>query len=305
MAAMSVTFLGTGASWPTAKRGLSSIAVKRGGEVILLDCGEGTQRQLQRSDISYQQITQVYLSHFHGDHCFGVPGLLKTMALNDRTKPLWVYGPKGLERMVGAWRRMGGWSKEFEIHIGVLQGGDVVEREGYRVEVHEGDHRSLNLIYAIQEPDRPGRFDKPRALALGVPEGPLFGRLQKGESVTLPDGGTVSPDDVLGPSRQGRRIAFSGDTQPCLGLLEAARDADLFICEATFTKDLVERAREVKHMCAQEAAAVAAKAKAHRLVLTHISPRYKDATPVLEEARAVVPDALLAEDLMTVEVPFR
>jgi len=302
---LSVTFLGTGASWPTAERGLSCVAVKRSGEVVLFDCGEGTQRQIQRSGLSYQQVTRIFLTHFHGDHCFGVPGLIKTMALNERIGPLWIYGPRGLLRMADAWRRMGGWTQQFPVHVQELEPGGSVACDGYEVEVHAGDHRITNLVYALQEPDRPGKFDKPRALELGVPEGPLFGRLQRGESVQLRDGRTVEPGMVLGAPRPGRRIVYSGDTQPCLGLLEAARDADLFVCEATFTKDLVERAREVRHMCAEEAAAIALKAGARRLALTHISPRYKDAAPVVEEARAVYADAFVVQDFDEVEVPLR
>lgn len=302
---MSVTFLGTGASWPTAERGLSCIAIKRGGEVVLFDCGEGTQRQIQKSGLSYQQVSQIYLTHFHGDHCFGVPGLIKTMALNERDRPLEIYGPRGLHRMADAWRQLGGWSQQFPIHVKELEPGDVVPRDGYDVLAAAGDHSVRNLVYTLQERQRPGRFDKPKALSMGVPEGPLFGRLQRGQEVTLDEGRTITPDDVLGPARPGRRVVFSGDTQPCLGLLEAAKDADLLICEATFTADLRDRAREVKHMCADEAAGIAHKAGARALVLTHISPRYKDPAQVLDEASAVFPATTIAEDLMTVEVPLR
>lgn len=303
-AQMSVTFLGTGASWPTAQRGPSALALKRGGEVLLFDCGEGTQRQLQKSELSYQQISQIWLSHYHGDHCFGVPGLVKTMALNERDRPLHLYGPKGLRRMVDAWRQMGGWTKQFPIKVQEVAPGDRIEKDGYTVEVHQGDHSVANVSFALQEPDRPGRFDKPKALKMGIPEGRMFGQLQRGQAVTLEDGRIIEPSEILGPSRPGRRVVYSGDTQPCLGILEAAKDADLFVCEASFTQDLVERAREVKHMCAGEAAAIAKKADVKKLVLTHISPRYKDSTPVLEEAVAVFDNTTIAEDLMTIEVPF-
>lgn len=302
---LEVTFLGTGASWPTAERGSSAIAVKRGAEILLWDCGEGTQRQIQKSGLSYQQITQIWLSHYHGDHCYGVPGLLKTMAINERDRPLWVYGPPGLLKMVEAWRMLRGWPKEFPIHVQEVQPGDVIQREGYAVHVYAGDHGIQNLAFALQEPSRAGFFDKPKALSLGIPEGPLFGKLQRGETVTTRDGRTFTPEQVLGPARPGRRVAYSGDTQPCLGVMEAALGADLFICEATFTHDLVEKAREVRHMTAREAAGIALKARSHELVLTHISPRHRDSSPVLEEAKAIFPNVTVADDFTHVVVEVR
>lgn len=302
---MTVTFLGTGASWPTAERGLSCVALKRGGEIVLFDCGEGSQRQLQKSELSYQQVSQIYLSHYHGDHCFGVPGLVKTMALNERDRPLAIFGPKGLRRMVEAWKNMGGWTNQFPITVSEIEPGDAIERDGYTVHVYQGDHSVRNLCFALQEPERPGRFDKPKALGMGIPEGPMFGRLQKGITVTLEDGRIIPSSDVLGPSRPGRRVAYSGDTQPCLGVMEAAKDADLFICEASFTSELRQRAREVKHMCADEAAGIAAKATVRKLVLTHISPRYKDANEIRDEAAAIFPNVEVAADLWGLEVPFQ
>jgi ribonuclease Z len=304
MAEMSVTFLGTGASWPTRRRGMSAIAVKRGSEIVLVDCGEGTQRQIQHSGLSYQQISKILLTHYHGDHCYGIPGLLKTMALNERDKPLDLVGPKGLQRMVDAWRQMGGWTKDFPINVREVEAGDVLEYEGYTIECHKGDHSVHNLCYALQEPDRPGKFDKPKALEMGIPEGKMFGQLQKGQAVTLGDGRTIEPSDILGTPRPGRRIAFSGDTQPCAGLLHAAAGATLFVCEASFTRDLIDKARDVKHMCAFEAASVAKDARVSKLILTHISPRYKDPAEVLDEAKEIFEAVEVAEDLFSVIVPY-
>ncbi len=283
---------------------MSAIAIKRGSEVILMDCGEGTQRQIQHSPISYQQITKILLTHYHGDHCYGVPGLVKTMALNERDKPLDIVGPKGLRKMVDAWRQMGGWTRGFPINIREVEPGDVLEYDGYTIECHQGDHSVHNIAFALQEPDRPGKFDKPKALDMGIPEGRMFGQLQRGQSVTLDDGRTIEPSEVLGEPRPGRRVVFSGDTQPCAGILQAAAGATLFICEASFTKDLIDKAREVKHMCAFEAASIAKDAKVKKLMLTHISPRYKDSAEVLGEATEVFPATEVAEDLLTVTVPY-
>lgn len=304
MTNLDVTFLGTGASWPTAQRGMSALAIKRGGETLLFDCGEGTQRQLQQSDVSYQNITKIFLSHYHGDHCYGIPGLVKTMALNERDKPLEIYGPQGLRRMVEAWRMMGGWTRNYPIQVREVAAGDVLDFDGYTIECHQGDHSVANLAFALQEKDRPGKFDKPKALAMGIPEGRMFGQLQRGQSVTLDDGRVVEPSEILGTPRPGRRIVFSGDTQPCAGILQAAVGADLFICEASFTRDLIDRAREVKHMCAFEAASIAKDARVRRLALTHISPRYKDPAEVLGEATEIFPETFVAEDLMQVNVPY-
>jgi ribonuclease Z len=301
---MEVTFLGTGASWPTKERGMSALIIKRGGDAVLFDCGEGTQRQLQHSDVSYQAINQVYLTHYHGDHCYGLPGLIKTMALNEREKPLDLYGPKGLLKMVDAWKRMGGWTHKFPINVLELAAGDVIDRSDYTITAYQGDHSVSNLAFALQEPDRPGKFDKPKALELGVKPGPSFGKLQKGIAVELEDGTTITPEQILGPGRPGRRVVFSGDSQPCQGLLDAAKDACVFICEASFTKDLIERAREVKHMCAFEAAGIAAGTGVWKLILTHISPRYKDPNEVLDEAKYIFENTEIAADLWSFTVPY-
>lgn len=301
---LTVTFLGTGGSMPTPLRNPSALTIQRGGDVLLVDCGEGTQRQLMQSPVRFQAITAIFLSHYHGDHCFGVPGLLKTMALNERKTPLTLYGPKGLQRMVDGFRKIGGWPKEYPIHVDELEPGDTREWAGTTLRVFQGDHSVNNLILRLEEPLRPGKFDRPKAEALGVGPGPMFGKLQRGESVALADGTKITPEMVMGPARKARIVTVSGDTQPCADLVDAARDADLFICEASFLQEEEERAREVQHMCAAEVAQAATEAGVKRVVLTHITPRYKDAEPILLEAQAGFTNCVLAEDLLVLDVPL-
>jgi ribonuclease Z len=300
----SITFLGTSAAWPTAFRNVAATAIKWGGEVLLFDCGEGTQRQFQRSDLSYMSVSKVFITHLHGDHHYGLPGLLKTMALNERTEPLEVYGPPGLAELMGIYDRIAPVRAQFQIHVKELRHGDVVKGEAYTVHAAKLDHRVFNLGYAFVEPDRPGRFDKPKALELGVPEGPLFRQLQMGRDVTTPKGQKVRSADIIGPPRKGRRIVITGDTGPCQNLVDLATSADILIAEATYCQDMAEKAVEFGHMTAADAAKTASQARVGRLILTHVSARYTDTAMHLEEARAHFPGTEVAKDLMTVEVPL-
>ncbi|HDO19276.1 MAG TPA: ribonuclease Z, partial [Thermoplasmatales archaeon] len=232
-----IIFLGTGGSWPTAKRNVSAIAVKRGGEIILFDCGEGTQRQIQKSNISYMQITKIFITHFHGDHFLGLPGLIQTMQLNDRANPLHIYGPKGTERIVDTIKTLGYFKPAYPIYGMDLKDGDVIECDGYKIRAFRVNHTVPTLGYVLEENERPGRFDKKRALELGIPEGPLFGRLQRGREVKLDDGRVIKPSMVMGPPRPGRKIVYSGDTRPCDKLKEISRNADVLIHDATFASE--------------------------------------------------------------------
>ena len=301
---LSITFLGTGAACPTVDRNVAGLAVQREGETILFDCGEGTQRQMMRYGVGFS-FTEVFFTHFHADHMLGITGLLRTMGLQDRTAPVTLYGPRGAQRILGAAMSLGIERNRFPVEVVEIQAGDRLRRDEYDIVVFETDHRPDTVGYALAEHTRLGRFHLERARELGVPEGPLWGRLHKGETVTLDDGRTVRPADLVGAPRRGRTVVYSGDTRPNLPLLEAARGADLLIHEATFGGDEAERAIETRHSTASEAARVALEAGVRRLVLTHISPRYtRDAPELLAEARAVFPETTIARDGMTVEVPF-
>jgi ribonuclease Z len=301
---LSVTFLGTGAACPTVDRNVAALAVQREGETILFDCGEGTQRQMMRYGVGFS-FTEVFFTHFHADHMLGITGLLRTMGLQDRTAPVTLYGPRGAQRILGAAMSLGIERNKFPVEVVEIRAGDRLRRDEYDIVVFETQHRADTVGYALAEHTRLGRFHPERARELGVPEGPLWGRLHKGETVTLDDGRTVSPPDLVGAPRRGRTLVYSGDTRPHLALLEAARGADLLIHEATFGGDEAERAVETGHSTAAEAARVALEAGVRRLVLTHISPRYtRDAPELLAEARAVFPETMVARDGMTVEVPF-
>jgi len=301
---LSVTFLGTGAACPTVDRNVAALAVQREGETILFDCGEGTQRQMMRYGVGFS-FTEVFFTHFHADHMLGITGLLRTMGLQDRTAPVTLYGPRGAERILGAAMSLGIERNKFPVEVVEIRAGERLRRDEYDIVVFETQHRADTVGYALAEHTRLGRFHPERARELGVPEGPLWGRLHKGETVTLDDGRTVSPPDLVGAPRRGRTLVYSGDTRPHLALLEVARGADLLIHEATFGGDEAERAVETGHSTAAEAARVALEAGVRRLVLTHISPRYtRDAPELLAEARAVFPETLIARDGMTVEVPF-
>ncbi len=301
---LSVHFLGTGGSWPSADRNVAATAIKRGGDVLLFDCGEGTQRQFQRGDLSYQAVSKVFISHLHGDHVYGLPGLFKTMQLNDRTEPLRIYGPRGVKDLMQVYDRIANVHDQYPISVHEMTDGAQAEFDGFKVEARRMNHSAYNLAYALQEEARPGRFDKPKALNLGVPEGPLFRKLQMGEAVQLKDGRSVSPQMVLGPPRPGRRVVVTGDTGPCEALVSFSSGAALLISEATFCSDMADRAAEYGHMTAAWAAEMAKRAGVGRLVLTHISPRYTDERQHLAEARPIFAATEVARDFTVVEVPL-
>ena len=301
---LTATFLGTGAATPTVDRNVAGLAVQREGETILFDCGEGNQRQMMRYGVGFS-FTEIFFTHYHADHILGVTGLLRTMGLQDRTAPVTLYGPRGAQRILGAAIALGIERNKFPVEIIEVKPGDRLRREQYDIVVFETEHRADTIGFALAEHTRLGRFNPERARELGIPEGPLWGRLHKGETIVLEDGRSVAPADLVGAPRRGRTLVYSGDTRPSLAVVEAARGADLLIHEATFGSDELERAKETGHSTAAEAARVAVEAGVRRLVLTHISPRYtRDAPELLAEARAIFPETVVARDGLTVDVPF-
>ncbi len=303
---LTLRFLGTSASRPTVERGVSSIAVVREGDTMLFDCGEGTQRQMMRYGVSFN-FGDVFFSHFHTDHYLGIIGLLRTMALQGRTEPLRCWGPRGALRTMKKCETLGADRLSFAVEVRELAPGDIVRRKDFEIQALSADHRGASALgWALVEDIRRGRFNPDRARELGVPEGPLWGKIHKGEPVTLPDGRVVRPEDLVGVSRPGRRIVLTGDTRPCDATKVAARDADLLVHESTFGDEEAERAVETGHSTAREAATLAKQAGALRLVLTHLSARYtRDVSDLEREARSVFPDARIARDGMEIDVPFR
>ena len=299
---LDVVFLGTAGSMPTARRGPSATLVRRGGERLLFDCGEGTQRQLLRSDVGLVDLHEVFLTHFHADHFLGLPGMLKTFALRGRELPLTIYGPRGLDELLQALRQIFG-RLTYEVVVVELAAGAVLPRDGYELRTFAARHGRAALGYALVEEERPGRFDVATADALGVPYGPERGALQDGEPVTLPDGRVVSPAQVLGEPRPGRKLVLTGDTAPSDTTVEVAFGADLLVHEATFCEDEAERAQETEHSTALEAARVARDAQVRLLALTHLSSRY-GAGEVEREARTVFPDTVVPRDFDLIDVPF-
>ncbi|HUF50471.1 MAG TPA: ribonuclease Z [Longimicrobiales bacterium] len=299
-----VTFLGTAASRPTVARNVSAVMVQRAGDSLLFDCGEGTQRQMMRYGTGFA-VHDIFFTHLHADHFLGVIGLLRTMGLQGREEPMRLWAPVAGAQVLREAVNLGMDRVPFPVEITELQPGAHVERAGYDIVTYRSDHGPRSLGFALIEGERLGRFDPGRARELGVPEGPLFGRLHRGESVVV-DGRTIAPSDLVGPARPGRRVVYSGDTRPCRETLEIARDADLLIHDATFTHDEAERARDTAHATAREAADLARRAGVLRLALTHISARYADDTRPLErEARAVFPPAVVAHDGLVIDVPHR
>lgn len=306
--AMSLTLvlLGTSASRPTVERNVSSIALVREGETMLFDCGEGTQRQMMRYGVAFS-LSDIFFTHFHADHVIGVIGLMRTMALQGRTDELRLWGPKGASRHLKRAEQFGVDRLTFPVNISEIESEQRIERKDYAIVPFEVDHGpGPSFGYALVEQQRKGRFNPDKARSLGVTEGPLWGKIHKGESVTLENGRVVEAAELVGPPRPGRTVVITGDTRPCDATERAATNADLLVHEATFGDEEAERAVETGHSTAREAAQLAHRAKCRRLLLTHFSARYsRDAAELETQAKSEFAETAIAKDGMQVEIPYR
>lgn len=300
-----ILFLGTGGSLPTRNRNPSAIMVNREGELLLFDCGEGTQQQMMRAKTGMKALTSIFVTHFHADHMLGIPGLVQTMSFLGRTEPLYIYGPQWVKEFVTIIYELGYYKLHFELEAVELTSGDIIKRDGYSIHAIGTDHSVPSLGYALIENPRRGRFEREKAVALGVPPGPLFSKLHSGMDVEV-NGKVIRSADVVGQVRPGRKIVYTGDTRPCQSILMASRDADLLIHDSTLGNDQEDWAKESKHSTAFEAASLAKEAGVRKLILTHISSRYTDdASPLLREAQEVFESVMIAEDMMEMDIPVK
>ena len=300
-----LTFLGTSAAQPTIHRNLTSLAVRRERELFLVDCGEGTQRQMIRFGTGFD-VDAIFFTHFHADHYLGAIGFLRTLSMQGRSAPLDLYGPRPARRLLDVMLFTGAERMAYDVRIHEVVPGDAVRRDGCTLRAYRSDHRIASVGWVLEEDDRPGLFHPERAAAAGVPKGPLFGQLQRGEPVALEDGRVVRPDEVVEPRRRGRKLVFTGDTRPCASTVAAARGADVLVHDCTFGDPEQDRAEETLHSTAREAGRVAREADVGRLVLTHLSTRYdREWAPLIEQARAEWAGPLdVASDGMVLEVPL-
>lgn len=290
---------------PMKDRGLTSIALRRNGELLLFDVGEGTQRQMTHTSISPMKVDTIFITHFHGDHFLGIPGLVQTMSLMDRERELWIYGPPGTEEKISKLLEIPVYTLKFDIKIQDLEPGDKVKKEDYQIETTETDHFTPGIAYALVENERPGKFYPDKAKELGIEPGPKYSRLQEGKSIELSNGQTIEPEQVMGPPRPGRKVVYTGDTRPSQKILELAKGADLLIHDGTFAEDLEDEAEEGGHSTVEDAAEIAKEAEVEKLVLTHPSPRYSDLSDLEKQAQEIFPNSTFAEDLMEIEVELK
>jgi len=304
---MEIVLLGTGAALPTKSRCTSATALIRLGEILLFDCGEGTQVQFQKAQLKPGKLSRIFISHFHGDHFYGLIGLLTSLQLGGRIKPLFLYGPKGLSEYLSFMQKMSLFTLGYPITVCEVENDleeNIWDFKEYSITALPLNHRILTLGFRLEEKPRPGKFDIKKAEQLSIPDGPLRASLQNGETVVLPNGKEIKPTQVLGPERPGQTVAICLDSRPCQNSVRLARNADLLIHEATFDDSRKERADETCHSTGAQAAQIAKEAKAKKLLLTHISARYEknDAEEFLAQATRIFPNTILGQDLMRIEV---
>lgn len=297
---MELVFLGTSSAIPTSYRNHSAIALKAFGEIMLFDCGEGTQLQMSKAKISPMKISKIFLTHFHGDHILGLPGIIQSMAFRGRKDPLHIFGPKGLVQLIHNITNVGYFSLAFEIYMHEVNEGIILEEENYKVSCLKTKHNVLSYAYKFEEKRRP-KFIREKAIALGIKPGPDFGKLQQGIPIEI-NGRIINPEEVLGEKRKGRTIVYSGDTSPFEGMVKFAYESDILIHESTFEGKYGDKANDVCHSTSLQAAEIAKKANVKKLILTHVSTRYKNSDILQDEAKKIFKNSTVAEDFMSLEV---
>jgi len=297
-----IVFLGTGGGVPTPERSLSSFILNYEGQILMFDCGEGTQHQMVKAKIGFGKETKIFITHLHGDHVLGLPGLIQTMSLLGRTKKLEIFGPKGLKEFLEASRTYIQFNLRFPVEIKEAKEGVIYKNKKFKVLARWAEHSIPNLAYAFVENKKPGKFHPEKALELGVPKGPLWHKLQHGKKVKLKNGRIIEPSQVVEPPKPGIKIVYSGDTKPCKNVLKLAKNADLLIHECTFDDSLAEKAEVEWHSTPTGVAELAKKASVKNLILTHVSARYKNTKIFLEQAKKIFPNVRVAEDLMRIEL---
>ncbi len=306
MSELRIVTLGTSSGKPTLSRNVASVALMLDGILSLFDCGEGTQLQFIRAGLKPSRVAVVCISHFHGDHINGLPGFLSTLSLNKHDRPVTVCGPKGLRTYFATLRRLAIFIPRYPLNVvEIEEEGVVYKGDAFQISAARVDHRIETWGFRFQEKDRPGRFDLAKAKSLGVPPGPMFGRLQRGKSVTTPAGDTVEPSQVLGPVRPGRVVAYVTDTRPCSKAIELARGAHILLHEGTYGPELTKEAHQRGHCTVEDAARAAKQAEVEQLVITHVSPKHFDLGPLVGAARKIFRKTRIAQDLdeFTIPVP--
>ncbi len=298
-----IYFLGTSSAVPTKERGLSCTAISYENMVAFFDCGEGSQRAINEAGLGFNRECVVFITHMHGDHVVGLLGLLQSMSMNRRERKLEIYGPKGIIDFVKLNREILGFGLTYEVHVGEIRPGLVFRHPKFLVYAQRSEHTNDSFAYVFEEAEKPGKFSVKKALRLGVPEGPLWSKLQHGGKVISPTNGkTVRPEDVLGPSRKGKKIGISGDTRPSKTLLSFFKGADVLIFDSTYSDEHAQNALENKHSTSREAAKLAKKARVEKLILTHFSARYRSVSALVRQAREVFPNSIAAHDGMVYDV---
>ncbi|MGQ9719856.1 MAG: ribonuclease Z [Candidatus Jordarchaeum sp.] len=297
---LKIIILGTSGGIPTVERNLPAIAIKKDREIILFDCAESTQRQMGKAKLSVSRISKIFVTHLHGDHIMGIPGILQTLSLLNRNKPLYLFGPNGLMDFITAIKKTVEFTLTFDIYVKEAAEGVVYETNDYYIECVKTRHTNSSFAYAFVEKDRPGKFHPNKALALRIPMGPLWKKLQQGETITLSEGRKIEPSEVADPPKPGRKIVYSGDTAPCESVKKISKNATLLIHESTYGDDLEEKAFETNHSSASQAAKIAEESSVQKLLLTHISQRYSNPKELLEQAQKIFQNTIIAEDLMEI-----